>query len=1032
MKFPQFLLLFFLFHCILYLGITQIENFEAREEKEALLYFKSQLSDPQNALSGWTHNTSHCTWSGVLCSNNGSFGVQSLQLGGLGLTGPLSPQLANLTLLQNLNLSFNSFSGKIPLEFGGLSLLEHIDLTKNFISGNVPAILSACHNLTTLKLAGNNLTGNLPPELGNLQALKILDVSVNNLTSKIPSTFGNLSSLTVLALARNHLLGEIPAELGRLQNLQYIHLSENLLSGEIPGSFYNISSLIYLSLTQNNLTGNLPNEMGKAFQNLRQLFLAQNNFQGTIPVSITNSSTIEFLDLSRNRFHGIIPLFGNMKNLIRLDIGENNLISSTARNLQLIDSLANCTQLEYLMIYTNHLSGEFPSSVANLSANLQHFCFSDNLLTGDFPQGVEKFQNLISVSIERNSFTGEIPRTIAKLTKLQSFVAYQNMFSGNIPNVFGNFSQLYDLQIGINQFSGEIPPSLGYCQQLNTLDLAENRLTGSIPTEILRLSGLTYLFLGQNLLGGSVPSEVGNLKQLEYFNVSGNHLSGNLTSSIGDCSSLSFLILARNNLSGEIPNSVGKLTSMEILDLSCNNFFGKIPLDLENLQYLRELNLSFNHLEGEVPIGKIFSNLSSFSLQGNSELCSSNQEIARNLGVSPCKTKKTGRKNLLKILASVAGATLFITVMLCYLWSWICNKQKNKENKGNITSPLKGFPSMISYNDICHATSNFSAENLIGKGGFGSVYKAVYGNTTLAVKVLDLQPSRAFKSFLTECEALRNIRHRNVIKIITSCSSIDHKGDEFKALIMEFMPNGNLDRWLHPVPEDVESGLSLTLLQRLNIAIDIAFAVDYLHNDCNPPIIHCDLKPENVLLDEDMVAHVGDFGLARFISENLSPGTSSTIRVQGSIGYIAPEYGLGGKASRSGDVYSFGILLLEIFIAKKPTDGMFKKGSSLNEFASALTTDDLALNHIIDPKLFKKINDGSPIQSLNITSSTTTSSSCNRNRTSHSYTMGKCEECLRAVIRVGLACAAQNARDRLSIREVQAKLQEIKKSLHHS
>ncbi|GLU15008.1 hypothetical protein SLE2022_315380 [Rubroshorea leprosula] len=1030
MKFPQFLLLFFLFHSILYLGITQIEDLEARKEKEALLYFKSQLIDPQNALSGWTQNTSHCSWNGVFCTNNGSFGVQSLQLAGFGLIGPLSPQLSNLTFLQNINLSFNSFAGKIPLEFGRLSLLQHIDLTENSISGNVPAILSACHNLTTLRLVANNLTGNLPPELGNLQALRILDVSINNLTSKIPSTFGNLSSLTFLALARNQLLGDIPAELGHLQKLQYIYLSANHLSGEIPASFYNISSLIFLSLTQNNFTGNLPNEMGEAFPNLKQLFLAQNNFQGSIPVSITNSSIIECLDLSRNKFHGSIPLFGSMKNLIWLDLGLNNLVSSTARNLQLIDSLANCTQLEYLKIYNNQLSGEFPSSVANLSANLQHFCFSDNFLTGSFPQGVEKFQNLISVSIERNSFTSEIPWTIAKLTNLQSFVAYQNMFSGNIPDVFSNFSQLSDLQIEINQFSGEIPPSLGYCQQLNTLGLAENRLTGGIPKEIFRLSSLTNLYLGQNLLGGSVPSEVGNMKQLEYFDVSGNHLSGNLPSSIGDCSSLMYLNLARNNLSGEIPSSVGKLISMETLDLSSNNFSGKIPLDLENLQYLRKLNLSFNHLEGEIPIGIISSNLNSFSLQGNSELCSSNQEIARNLRVSPCEKKKIDRKNLLKILASAVGVTLFIAVMVCLLWAWISKKKKNKENKGNMASPLKGFPLMISYSDIRHATSNFSAENLIGKGGFGSVYQAVFDNTTLAVKVLDLQASRAFKSFLTECEVLRNIRHRNVVKIITSCSSIDHKGDEFKALIMEFMPNGNLDSWLHPVPEEVESGLCLTLLQRLNIALDIAFAMDYLHNDCNPPIIHCDLKPENVLLDEDMAAHVGDFGLARFISKNLSQGKSSTIGVKGSIGYIAPEYGLGGKASRSGDVYSLGILLLEIFIAKKPTDAMFKEGSSLNEFASAMIVDDQALNHIIDPRLFKNINDGSPMQSL--TNTSFTSSSSNQNRTSHNYRMENCEECLRAVIRVGLACAAQNARDRLLIREVQAKLQEIKKSLLRS
>ncbi|GKV02158.1 hypothetical protein SLEP1_g14625 [Rubroshorea leprosula] len=205
---------------------------------------------------------------------------------------------------------------------------------------------------------------------------------------------------------------------------------------------------------------------------------------------------------------------------------------------------------------------------------------------------------------------------------------------------------------------------------------------------------------------------------------------------------------------------------------------------------------------------------------------------------------------------------------------------------------------------------------------------------------------------------------------------------------------------------------------KANIAIDIASAMDYRQNDYNPPIVHCDLKPENFLLDEDMATHVGDFGLARFISENLSQGKSNTI------GYIAP----GGKASRSGDVHSFGILLLEIFIAKKPTNAMFKEASSFNEFTSEITTDDQALNHIIDPRLFKNINDGSPMQSLSVTSSVSGGSNSS-NCTSHSYRMEKCEECLRAVIRVGLACAAQNARDCLSIREVQAKLQEIKKSL---
>jgi serine/threonine protein kinase len=229
---------------------------------------------------------------------------------------------------------------------------------------------------------------------------------------------------------------------------------------------------------------------------------------------------------------------------------------------------------------------------------------------------------------------------------------------------------------------------------------------------------------------------------------------------------------------------------------------------------------------------------------------------------------------------------------LCLVGALITQKKRKRRNNGSSSFVVKGLPSSLSYSEIQLATNGFAMNNLIGKGAFGSVYRAVFStgeigiHTTVAVKVLDLTQSKASKSFDAECEALRNIRHRNLVKVFTSCSSIDHKGAEFKALAMEFMSNGNLDKWLYP--EDVECGLTLTLTQRMNIAIDVASALDYLHHDCDPPVVHCDLKPGNVLLDEDMTAHVGDFGLARFLSHDSLQNESSTIGLKGSIGYIAP------------------------------------------------------------------------------------------------------------------------------------------------
>lgn len=694
------------------------------------------------------------------------------------------------------------------------------------------------------------------------------------------------------------LIGEIPSEFGQLKKLQHIQLSENHLSGQIPSSIFNISSLVFFSVTHNNLSGSLPipndNHRFQALPNVREVYLALNWFEGILPAYLSNASSIECLDLSRNGFHGPIPLFGNMRNLVMLDLGQNLFSSNTARNVHFIDSLSNCTQLEYLRINSNRLSGEYPS-VANLSTDIQHFCISDNFLTGGFPQGIDKLQNLISLSLEMNSFTGDIPRSIAKLGNLQNFMVHQNMFSGDIPEIFANLTRVSRILMGNNQFSGKIPTSLGDCQQLQTLDLAWNRLNGSIPEEVFKLSGLNYLVLMHNRLSGPLPSDVGNLKQLQVIDVSDNNLFGTLTSSISGCSSLLYLNMSRNNLSGEIPSSLANILPLEVLDLSSNNLSGPIPQELPNLKSLEVLNLFFNHLEGDIPAGNIFSNLSSSSILGNNDLCSSDKEIARILQLLQCKTKGRQNNHLIKILVPISGATLIICLVFCFLWALISRRKKDRVKGSQSLLSLKGFPPLISYSDIQFATSNFTAENLLGKGGFGSVYKGTFNtgdngasinNVTFAVKVLDLKQTKAVQSFLAECEALRNVRHRNLVKIITSCSSIDHKGDEFKALVYEFMPNGNLDKWLYP--EDEESGFCLSFMQRLNIAIDVASAMDYLHNDCDPAVVHCDLKPANVLLDESMAAHVGDFGLARFLSQRPSQRENSSMGLKGSVGYIAP------------------------------------------------------------------------------------------------------------------------------------------------
>ncbi|KAL5799685.1 hypothetical protein ACOSQ4_032569 [Xanthoceras sorbifolium] len=303
--------------------------------------------------------------------------------------------------------------------------------------------------------------------------------------------------------------------------------------------------------------------------------------------------------------------------------------------------------------------------------------------------------------------------------------------------------------------------------------------------------------------------------------------------------------------------------------------------------------------------------------------------------------------------------------------------------------------------------------HLTSKGSIGSVYKGILdqNGAIVAVKVLNLQHQGASKSFMAECKALRNIRHRNIVKVITSCSSIDFQGNDFKAIVYEFMVNGSLENWLHPaleLEEEPKKIQSLTILQRISIAIDVASAIEYLHHHCQEPVLHCDLKPSNVLLDNDMIAHVGDFGLARFRPEVPNVNQSSSIGVKGTIGYAAPEYGLGNEISTNGDVYSFGILLLEIVTRKKPTDVMFKGDFNLHSFARMALLD--RVMDIVDPMLINE----------EIVAT---------NHRMRQALYDSREECLISMVRIGVACSVESPQDRMNISRVVHELQSVRKLL---
>ncbi|KAM5555351.1 putative LRR receptor-like serine/threonine-protein kinase [Rosa sericea] len=984
-------------------------------DRLALLAIKAQIQhDPNQVTSSWNETLHFCLWHGVTCSRRHRQRVTKLELGSQALGGSISPHIGNLSFLRELDLKNNSFTHQIPPQIGHLHRLQVLLLNNNSLTGTIPPNISNCFRLITLRLDRNNLVGQIPPKLSSLSKLQILGLQVNNLTGEIPPSLGNLSSLNIFAVTANNLEGSIPSSLCQLERLTGIYSELNRLSGIIPSCIYNLSGIVIFVVGQNQIQGSLPSNLSNAFPNLQFFSVIANQFTGAIPSSISKATNLVQFQCSRNKLSGQVPNLRNLHNIVKFIVYDNNLGSGKDGDLSFVSDLINATQLTVLEFQDNNFGGTLPASISNLSISLEELWLYENQLHGSIPTGLGNLVNLQYLNMAGNSFTGSIPTGIGQLSGLERLFLNNNQLSGSIPSSLGNLTLLTLLELQENNLEGSIPSSLGNCHWLYELVLSGNNLNGTIPPQVIGLSSLsTILGLDRNQLTGSLPMEIGNLKNLGRLDVSNNLLSGELPSSLGSCQSLEILILQGNFFLGAIPSSMKNLRGIRYLDFSQNNLSGDIPQFLENLD-LEYLNLSFNQFWGAVPTGGAFKNASATSVAGNARLCGGMASLRLPL----CKlndSKGEGLSRRMKLMISlVSGFTLLgLVVVLSLLLLGKKGKETNLSTLGN--SVLQ-----VSYATLLRATDGFSSANLIGVGAFGSVYKGILADdrVVVAVKVLNMLHRGAAKSFMAECEALRNIRHRNLVKILTACSSIDFGGNDFKALVYEFMDNGSLEDWLHPssgTREVTEAPKSLSLIQRLNIAIDVASALDYLHNHCETPIVHCDLKPSNVLLDGDLTGHVSDFGLSRFLSEptmSVSGNQSSSIGIRGSVGYAAPEYGMGSEVSTYGDVYSFGILLLEMFTGKRPTNHMFSDGLNLHNYVKTAL-----------PELVSEIS-----ESLVLQEGTTNVTEAHRH-SRLSVRAQKIEECLTLILDIGIACSVESPTNRKDITDVASELQSIRRNL---
>ncbi|KAJ9547710.1 hypothetical protein OSB04_020253 [Centaurea solstitialis] len=791
--------------------------------------------------------------------------------------------------------------------------------------------------------------------------------------------------VTVLDLRSRGLVGSLPPH---IENLSFLR--------ERYG--YTIIASTVAEANSQQIIGGLSKDIGLQLPNLMDLELWSNRLTGSLPSSISNCSNLKYLDLGDNGFARKVHInFRGIPNLTRMQLSANRLGSWEHDDMNFIDSMINCSNLEILDLGSNQLRGMLPSSIGNLSSQLTILDLDNNFIYGTVPSGIGNLVKLTVMALFSNQLTGIIPNEVGNLRFLVILYLDFNNFTGSLPDFLGNLSSLSTLALSDNTLQGQIPASLGKCKSLSVLRLSRNNFSGLIRKELFQPSALFDLDFSQNHLVGPLPHEIGNLKNLMSLNLSHNHLVGKIPDAIRSCTSLEYLGLAANSFEGLIPPAFRALRGIRSLDLSSNNFSGKIPIFLEQLN-LSSLNLSFNNLDGEVPTRGIFKNASAIAICGNGRLC----EGIRELGLPRCDMVARSKKGfrLILVVVPLFSSLVVLAIVLSLLFCWQRRKREAQPTEASHGQPF----SRVSYGSIRKATNDFSERNLIGTGTFSVVYKGILeaGAAMVAIKVLKLDNQGALKSFMAECEALKNIRHRNLVKIITSCSSVDYQGVDFKALVYEFMPNGNLDTWLHPSQEqetDTEEATPrrLSLRQRVTIALDVAHAIHYLHQDCEIPIIHCDLKPNNILLDNDMVAHVGDFGLAKFLP--LKPHESSSIGIRGTIGYAAPEYGLGSEMTKEGDIYSFGIMLLEMMTGKRPTDKDFAEGSNLHDYVkTALPNRDM---EIIEPTILHALVED------------------------EARKWKRLEDVIISLCRMGLACSTESPRERMDASKIVHELHRI-------
>ncbi|XAR49196.1 Non-specific serine/threonine protein kinase [Bertholletia excelsa] len=823
-----------------------------------------------NIPHSWAGMDPCASWEGIQCTGSR---VTSITLASMGVSGPLSDDIPQLSELEILDLSYNKgLTGPLPASIGNLKKLTSLILIGCSFNGRIPDAIGSLQMLTTLSLNSNAFTGPIPPSIGALSDLYWLDITDNKLSGTIPVSNGTTPGLDMLL------------------NAGHFHCGKNQLEGQIPPRLFSSKmTLIHVLFDSNQLSGEIPETLGLV-TNLTALRLDRNSFSGTVPSNLNDLKNVQELFLSNNKLTGPFPNLQGMDALRHVDLSNNTF--------NLTDFPPWFSTFEYLttlVMENTSLQGQINATLFGLP-HLQTVELKNNQINGTLDIGSTPSSELQLIDLQNNS--------IAAVTE-RPRVRVEPILVGNPFCDSEQETEIYCIIQKSNSSSYSTPPNNCSPITCNSNQVSSVNCTCAYPyTGTLSFSAPSFSDLGnsriykslENILLASCQS---NQLPVDSVSLSNPHKYAEKYVVLN----FSFFPSGQDHFNRTGITRIGLVLSMQ----------------------------NFNHSDNIGPISFIGDPYEYFS--GSME------------------HKKSSSTGLI-IGAAVGGCVLLLLTLIAGTYAYRQKKRAETADKQN--NPFASWDPNKSSGDIPQLkgarffpleelkkyTNNFSEANAVGSGGFGKVYRGTLPNgRLLAIKRAQQGSLQGNLEFKTEIELLSRIHHKNVVSLLGFCFE-----EAEQILVYEYIPNGTLKQSLSG-----KSGIRLDWMRRLRIALGAARGLQYLHELADPPIIHRDIKSNNILLDERLNAKVADFGLSKLISDTGKDHVST--QVKGTMGYLDPEYYMTHILTEKSDVYSFGVLMLELITARQPIE----KGKYIVREVQQRMDETKALYNlqdILDPKLF--------------------------------------------------------------------------------